>query len=154
MFKYKSLFAVALSVLFMASCGDEPTEMDKNYNPNYDITYTLRSVIEKDPVNINGIDVFPYFDFFKSLRFVIHVTDGKMTSFSYDSGDIPFSSYTFQVPSGEVACEFDTTVSPNVLRIKETGDVIAVFKNGELIVPFVLDCEELSYEYKFKEITD
>lgn len=153
MMKIKSLLFSAVSMLFVAaSCTGVSTEMDKNYNQDYEINYELRSVLEKDPVNINGIDVYPYFDFFKSLKFTIKVKGGKMTSVIYDNGDIPFSPFTFAAPSGEVACEFDDTVSPNVLKLKESGDVIATYRNGELYIPFVLDCEELTYEFRFKEV--
>lgn len=154
MFKYISHIAVAVSLLLLASCEQVSTEADKNYDGTYDITYALGSVIEKDPVNISGIDVYPYFDFFGSLNFVINVVDGKMVSFTYDNGEIPFSAHKFAMPSGRTECEFDDTVSPNVLKIKGTDDVVATFVNGELIVPFVLDCEEISYEFHFKEVAE
>ena len=81
MLKFKSLLFTEVSILFAdASCTVVSTEMDKDYNQDYDINYELRAVLEKDPVNINGIDVYPFFDFFKSLRFTINVRDGKMTS--------------------------------------------------------------------------
>ena len=153
MLKFKSLLFTAVSILFAAApCTGVSTEMDKDYNQDYDINYELRAVLEKDPVNINGIDVYPFFDFFKSLRFTINVRDGKMTSLIFDNGDIPFSPFSFTVPSGTVACEFDDSVSPNVLRLKDSKDVIATFRNGELYIPFVLDCEEITYEFRFKEV--
>lgn len=152
--KYNLLFAAISAIILSVSCSESSTEMDKNYNGDYQIEYALKSVVEKDPVNINGIDVYPYFDFFKSLRFVINVKDGKMHSFSYENGDIPFSPFSFDMTSEETECFFDTSVSPNVLRIKESGNIVAEFKNGEFYMPFSLDCEEITYEFKFKEITE
>ncbi|MGN1232819.1 MAG: hypothetical protein ACI4UJ_05165 [Candidatus Cryptobacteroides sp.] len=153
MFRIKSLLFAAVSMLFVAaSCSDVPTEMDKDYNQDYDINYELRAVLEKDPVNINGIDVYPYFDFFKTLKFTIKVREGRMSSLIFDNGDVPFSPFKFSVPSGEVSCEFDDSVSPNVLRLKDSKEVIATYRNGELYIPFVLDCEELTYEFRFKEV--
>ncbi|GEM_PF-960364 len=150
--KTRKILIGCLSMGLLAACSDVSDKMDENYNYNRDINYELRTVLEKDPVNINGIDVYPYFDFFKTLRLNIHITDGKMTSLSFDNGDIPFSAYGFDIPEGEVACEFDTSVSPNVLKIKGADNVVAIFKDGEFYVPFNLDCEEITYEFRFKEI--
>lgn len=153
----KKIGSILLSVLMLAafvSCDDTSTEMDKHYNGTFDIKYGLGKVLEYDPVNVNGIDVCQYFDFFETLRFTLHVTDGKITSLSYTNADIPFSPFDFDAPSGDVDCYLDTNVLPNALKLTSTGQAIAYFRNGEFYIPFQLDCKELSYEYRFKEITE
>ena len=94
------------------------------------------------------------FDFFGTLRFTIHVKDNRMASLEFSNGDVPFSPYAFEIPSGEVECYLDTETLPNELRIKGTDNVVAYFQNGEFSVPFQLDCEELNYKYTFKEIVE
>ena len=151
---YVWILVVMLVCGSLTSCEDVPTEMDPNFSGTFDITYTARKVMQYDPVNINGINVAPYFDFFDTMRFTIHVVDNVMTTLSFTNADIPFSPFSFDVPQGEVECLFDTSVLPNRLVIKNTGDVIAYFRNGEFYIPFQLDCEELSYEYTFREISE
>lgn len=150
---YLALLTVA-AILALSSCNDVSTEMDSNYNGTYDIKYELRKVIEYDPVNVNGIDVYQHFDFFQTLRFTIHVVDEKMSSLSYDNADIPFSPFKFSAPTGTVDCYLDTQARPYELRLKDGGAVIAYFRKGEFYIPFQLDCEELSYEYTFKEVAE
>lgn len=149
--RYLTILAAVFGLLALSSCEPVPTQMDPDYPSDYDIDYALREVLEKDPVNINGIDIYPYFDFFTTLRFTIHVTGGKMTSFEFSNGDIPFSPFAFDIPEGEVECYFDSESSPNVLKLK-TGETVAVFESGELYIPFKLDCKDIDYEYRFKEI--
>lgn len=147
------LLAVS-GLIALSACGTESTEMSKDYPSDYDINYALRKVLEKDPVNVNGIDVYPYFDFFKSLRFTIHVREGKMSSIEFSNGDIPFSPFGFDIPSGDAECWFDTENVPNALRLKSTGEAVAYFKGGEFYIPFQLDCKDINYEFTFKEISE
>lgn len=151
--KIMTYLAAAAGLLLAASCQPVSTEMDPDYPSDYDISYALGKVLEKDPVNVTGIDVCPYFDFFKTFRFTIHVKGGKMSSFTIENGDVPF--YPFNCVEGEeIECRFDGESSPNVLRIKETDEVIAIFDRGECYLPFQLDCEQLNYEYRFREIAE
>ncbi len=150
--KYLLLLLAACSLFMHQSCKPASAEADPDYPSDYDINYELREVLEIDPVNINGIDVYPYFDFFKTLRFTIHVRDGKMSTLEFTNGDIPFAPHSFNIPAGEVECWFDTSSSPNALRLKSDDSVVAYLKKGELYMPFKLDCQEIDYEYRFKEI--
>ena len=150
--KYSLLLFAACSLLLQSSCKPASAEADPDYPSDYDINYELREVLEIDPVNVKGIDVYPYFDFFKTFRFTIHVRDGKMSTVSIENGNMPFSPFSFDTASGEMECYFDSQSSPNALRLKSNGEVIGYFKTGEFYIPFQLDCDQLSYEYRFKEI--
>lgn len=152
----KYLFALLsiCGLLLVPSCEQVSTEMDPDYPSDYDIDYSLREVLEKDPVNINGIDIYPYFDFFSTLRFTIHVKDGKMSTLEFNNGDIPFSPFSFEIPAGEVECYYDSQVSPNALKLKSNDAVVAYFKSGELYIPFKLDCKEIDYEYRFRKVAE
>lgn len=151
--KYVMLsLAATLGLMMMSSCSRTNTIADVDYPSTYDIHYALKKVMEYDPVNINGIDVFPHFDFFTSWLITIHVVEGKMTSFELSTGDVPFATHAFPIPSGKVDCYYDTESIPNALRIKDSDQAVAYFRSGQLYIPFVLDCEEISYEYTFKEV--
>ncbi len=153
--KFLIMFAFVTTLIFVVtSCEDTSTKMDDNYPKDYDINYALKQVIEKDPVNINGIDVYSYFDFFKTYRLTIHYKSGKISSIEFVNGDIPFSAYSFPIPSGETECYYNTESTPNTIRLKGSDDAVVYFGNGELYVPFKLDCKELTYEYRFKEINE
>jgi hypothetical protein len=153
--KILTSFALAFSLIFaVTSCDDTSNKMDKDYPSDYDIKYALKQVIEKDPVNINGIDVYPYFDFFQTYRLTIHYKSGKISSIEFINGDIPFSTYSFPIPSGETECYYNTESTPNTIRLKGSDDAVVYFGNGELYVPFKLDCKDLTYEYRFKEIKE
>lgn len=148
----KYIFTVVAAVLCLASCQPFSNEMDPDYPTDYQINYTLKQVMEYDPVNVNGIDVYKYFDFFSTLNFTINVVDSKMTSLVFDRGDIPFSPFQFDIPEGEVECWLDSESIPNALRVKGTDDVVAYYKNGQIVMDFQLDCKEISYEFRFKEV--
>ncbi len=134
------------------SCKELSNEMDPDYNGTYDLVYCLKSVKQYDPVNVGGIDVYKYFDFFKSLTFTIHFVDEKVSSINFENGSIPFLPYTFNVPSGDIDCYLETSITPYELRIKSNDDVIAYYLRGEFYIPFQLDCEEISYEYRFSSV--
>lgn len=153
--KYLSgLAAVLCGLLLVPACQPVSNEMDPDYPSDYDINYSLKTVTEKDPVNINGIDVYPYFDFFKTFSLTIHVRDGKMATLEVDNGDVPFSPFSFDMPEGEVECYYDSQSSPNVLRLSGSDEPVAYFKSGELYIPFKLDCKDIDYEYRFKEVVE
>ena len=89
--KYLILIIAACSLFVAQSCKEVSNQMDPDYPADYDVNYALREVLEIDPVNVNGIDVMPYFDFFNDFRFVIHYRDGKISSCEMSNGDVPFS---------------------------------------------------------------
>ena len=140
------------AVILLSSCVGEGTEMDLDYNGTYDVTYCLKSVLEYDSVNVGGINVYPYFDFFKSFRFTIHFVDEKISSVNLNNGDIPVSPYSFSLSEGDVDCYLETSVVPYELRVKSSGDVLAYYLRGEFYIPFQLDCDEISYEYRFSPV--
>ncbi|MDR2911900.1 MAG: hypothetical protein LBV38_01155 [Alistipes sp.] len=149
----KVLFLAAAAMLFtLAGCNDCSDRMTDDYPANYDVHYGLRQVVQYDPMNIDGIDVGPKLDFFSTLRFTIHYTDGAISAASFTNGDIPFSPFGFDVPEGRFECEFDDFAIPNELRIAGTDNVIAYFQNGEFSIPFQLDHSSISYKYTFKGV--
>ena len=152
--KYALILTCAAACAALTGCEGVSDRMSSDYPSSYDIKYGIRQVLQYDPMNINGIDVAEKFDFFGTLRFTIHVKDNRMASLEFSNGDVPFSPYAFEIPSGEVECYLDTEALPNELRIKGTDNVVAYFQNGEFSVPFQLDCEELNYKYTFKEIVE
>lgn len=152
--KYLLLLSAACSLSMMWSCKEVSNQMDPDYPADYDVNYALREVLEVDPVNVNGIDVCPYFDFFDSFRFTIHYREGRIASCEVTNGDIPFSPFSFAVPEGEVECYFDTERLPNAIRLKSTDEVIAYYSTGEFHMSFQLDCKDITYEYYFKEIAE
>jgi hypothetical protein len=126
--------------------------MDPNYPADYDIQYGIRQVMQYDEVNINGIDIAGKIPFFETFRLTIHFTDSKISGVTFSNGEIPFSPYDFEVPSGKIDCYLDTDVLPNELRITGTNHVIAYFQNGEFSIPFKLNCPSLRYKYTFKSV--
>lgn len=150
----KIFIPLLLVTLFHYSCKEEiSNQMTDDYPQNYDIEYQIRQVMQYDPMNINGIDVSGKLDFFNTIRFTLHYNDGKITHLSYSNGEVPFSPFGFTTESlTETECELDTDVMPNELRIKGTDNVVAYFQNGEFVMPFQLDCSELSYRYTFANI--
>lgn len=144
----------AFSLFLAQSCEEVSNQMDPDYPSDYDIDYALREVLEIDPVNVNGIDVMPYFDFFDNFRFTIHYRGGKIASVEIVNGDVPFSPYSFSFPEGEVECYFDTERLPNAIRMTSTDEVIAYYSTGEFYIPFQLDCKDISYEYYFREVVE
>jgi len=149
--KKEIILLLAAALIAFGGCRPVSNQMDPDLPSDGEIVYTLRQVLEYDPVNVNGIDVCPYFGFFNTLSFTIYVRDGKMVSLQYTDGDIPFSPFKFDIPDGIVDCRLDTDVLPYALKLKETGETVAYFKNGEFYIPFQLDCKDLSYEYRFRE---
>lgn len=151
----KYLFiAAVVSVLFvLVSCEDENrTKMSLDYPSDFDINYGLFHVYQYDEVNINGIDLVSKFDFFNTFRLTLHYTDNKISAVTFDNGDVPFSPYSYEIPSGKVDAYLNTNVLPNELRLTGSEKVIAYYVNGEFSIPFKLDCPSLDYKYTFKSI--
>jgi hypothetical protein len=152
--KKQVLIFTIVSVLFsLSSCDNaDRLTMSSDYPTDYDITYGIRQVMQYDEVNINGIDLATKLPFFETFKLIIHYTDNKISAVTLSNGDIPFSPYNFDIPSGKTACYLDTNVLPNELRITGTNNVIAYFQNGEFSVPFKLNCSALDYKYTFKSV--
>jgi len=149
--RYVWLLTAAMMML-LNGCDVDRTTADPAYDGNGEITYTIREILQYDPVNINGIDLIEEFDFFSTFGFTLHRTDSKFTAVEIVPGDVPFSPYSFDIPSGKNDCYLATDTVPYELRLKDGDKVVAYFKNGEFYIPFQLDCIELSYQYKFKEV--
>lgn len=150
--RYVWLLAAFSFLMTFIGCESVSPVADPNYDDNATIEWRLREVLQYDPININGINLVDEFDFFGSFGFKLYREDGKFTAFECNNGNIPFSPFTFTVPSGKVDCYLATEVSPYELRLKGSDQVVAYFKNGEFYIPFQLDCVELSYQYKFGEV--
>ena len=153
--KKNVLIFTIISVLFtLSGCENaDRLKMDSDYlSGDYEINYGIRQVMQYDEVNINGVDLAAKFPFFETLKFTIHYTDSKITGVTFSNGEVPFSPYDFEIPSGKVNCYLETNVLPNELRIAGTNHVIAYFQKGEFTVPFKLDCPSLDYKYTFKSV--
>lgn len=154
MIKHTIMLLAAASLFALGGCREVPVQMDPDMPSDGVIVYTLRQVLEYDPVNVNGIDVSQYFSFFNTLRFTIYVRDGKMAWLQYTDGDIPFSPFSFETGDDMVECRLDMDVLPYALKLTKTGETVAYFRNGEFYIPFQLDCKDISYEYRFRELAE
>lgn len=151
----------AVFVMAISGCVKVSTDWKADLHPGtYEINYGLSKVVEIDPVNVSGIDVMPYFDFFDGYRMKLSIVDGKISNVEFIAGDVPFSAYEFPVPSGKAACYFDNSTLPNVIRLQNGGTpspsdpVVATLYKGEFYVEFHLDFEDISYRYYFKSIEE
>lgn len=162
--KYAVILAAALLAGTLCGCDDEPTlpfipveKPDDTTPPSGDdpathtVTYRLDKVLQCAPENTNGTNIISKFDFFASTRMTLRVSPTK-TTVVFENGDIPFYPFAEKLPEGEIPCEFNTNVTPNVLRIKDTDTVLATFENDGFTLSFQLDCKQLTYKYKFKSI--
>lgn len=162
--KYALLLAAALFVSAFSACDDEttlpyiPYEEDKTETPTEgedpDIitnTYRLNQVLQCSPENPSGVDIFGKLDFFATLRMTVSVSaTGAVVEF--DNGDIPFLPFTEALPEGKIECDLDHSTIPNVLRIRDTGTVIATFEKDGFTTTFQLDCKQLTYKYKYVKL--
>jgi len=158
----KRCFVLSILAAFIAtvsSCVSVSTDWKADLHPgDYEINYGLNKVLEIDPVNVSGIDVKPYFEFFDSYRMKLYVTDGSISAVEFNPGEIPFTAYGFDLPTGKTECYFDSTVLPNVLRIKSgatksaNDKVFATLLKGEFYVEFNLDYKDITYRYYFKTV--
>lgn len=152
----KSLLTALCSVLLFLAAGcvevaPTPEQLSVGVDKDYEFTYGIRQFMEYDAKNPAGINIEPYFDFFKTFSLKIYVVDGKLSFLEIDNGDLPCDLYPFRLPSGKVECVYDQDVIPHVLRLV-TGETLATFKDGEFIVTFSLDSEEINYKVTFKTI--
>lgn len=146
------LLVLASALFALSACVEvAPTEksmIDKNMDSDYEFTYVLREFMQYSPTNPAGTNLIPYYDFFGDFTLKLYVVDGKISFLEIDNGSIPCDQYGFTLPSGKVACEYDSVAVPHALKLA-SGETIAVFQSGEFVFPFVLDCEELSYKMTF-----
>ncbi len=125
------------------------TVADPDYEPNKVTKYYLWKALQIDDVNVNGIDIKPYFDWFDTFELELRRTDGKISGIKMTNGSIPHNKYGFDLPGSEVECYFDNSVQPNAIRRKSDGQVLAVFRKGVICMEFGLDCQTVSYRYMF-----
>lgn len=162
--KYAIILAAALLAGSLTGCEDDatlpfiPVEKPDDKTPSsgddpatHTVTYRLDKVLLCAPENTGGTNIIDKFDFFASTRMTLSISPTK-TTVVFDNGDIPFYPFAEKLPDGEIQCELDTNVTPNVLRTKETGTVLATFENDGFTMSFQLDCKQLTYKYKFKSI--
>lgn len=146
------LSSLVASLFMLSACVEVVPQNTVAETPNigdYEYTYTLHRVLEIDPLNTTGIDLLPHLDWFKSFSVKVYVEDGQYVACEIDNGGVPFSPYTFPIPSGKVQCSLDTDHLPWTLRLS-TGEAVATYKQGQFCIPFQLDCADIRYEYWFK----
>ena len=115
--------------------------------------YILRQVLEMDPLNPTGIDIYSHFKEFATLSMSIYYEDGKIAYVEFDNGDIPYNPLSFVVPSGKISCSYDNGSIPPVIRLS-TGEVLAQMIQNEPVIAFSLDYNKIKYKYTFKAVKD
>lgn len=125
------------------------TTMDPNYEGDKTSTYYLWKALQIDDVNVNGIDIKPYFDWFDTFELQVRRENGKICGIKMNNGSIPHDHYGFNLPTEEVECYFDNSVQPNAIRRTSDDQVVAVFRKGVICMEFQLDCSTVSYRFMF-----
>ena len=125
--------------------------LDDSMDTNYEFTYGIREFIEYDAKNPGGINLLPFFDFFKTFALKIYVVDGKISFLEIDNGELPCSEYGFTLPEGKVACYYDEVAIPHALKLAD-GNTIATFEGGEFLLKFVLDSQNINYKMTFTTV--
>ncbi len=115
--------------------------------------YALRQVLEMDPLNPTGIDIYSHFKEFATLSMSIYYENGDIAYVEFDNGDLPYSPLPFDVPSGKISCKYDNGAIPPVLRLS-TGEVLAEMIHNEPVLVFSLDYNKISYKYTFKAVKE
>ena len=143
------LAAAALATGCVKTLNLHDTTMDEEYEPDKVSTFFLWKALQIDDVNVNGIDIKPYFDWFDSFQLEIRRTDGKISGIKMNNGNIPNDMYGFNLPTEEVECYFDNSVQPNAIRRKADDQIVAVFRKGVICMEFNMDCKTVSYRFMF-----
>lgn len=115
--------------------------------------FVLRQVLQMDPLNPTGIDIYPYFKEFASLSLSLYFENGKIAYAEFDNGELPYNPLPFSFPSGKIACTYDNSCIPPVLRLS-TGEVLAQMIQNEPVIAFSLDYNKISYKYTFKTVKE
>lgn len=153
---YRFLLITIAAAVFFTGCvkvlGLHDTTADPNYEPNKVSTYYLWKALQIDDVNVNGIDIKPYFDWFDTFQLQIRRENGKICGIKMNNGDIPHDNYGFNLPTEEVQCYFDNSVQPNAIRRTSDDQVVAVFRKGVICMEFQLDCATVSYRFMFSGV--
>lgn len=154
--KKLTVFAMASFLLAFASCKDDPAntggpEPTPEEPRDTRVEYSIRQVLQFDPETPKGVDFAPAFDFFDDVRLTLWLHGSDITHFEWVPGDVPFSPFDFDVPTGKVECVLDKETEPFEIRIKATDELFAVVEAGELVIDFVLDNPAVNYKYKFGE---
>ncbi|MEG0808450.1 MAG: hypothetical protein RR410_08885 [Alistipes sp.] len=162
--KYLIILAAALAVCAFSGCEEKtkfpyiPVEKPDDSTPptgadpaTYSVTYKIDKVLQSTPDNTGGIDIANKFDFFGSVRMTLNVSP-TATTLSYTNGEIPFYPFDELLPEGTIACDLDTSTTPNVLRLKDSQVVFATFESDGFTISFHLDCKSITYKYKLKSI--
>ena len=143
------LAAAALATGCVKTLNLHDTTMDEEYEPDKVSTFFLWKALQIDDVNVNGIDIKPYFDWFDSFQLEIRRTDGKISGIKMNNGNIPHDMYGLNLPTEEVECYFDNSVQPNAIRRKTDDQIVAVFRKGVICMEFNMDCKSVSYRFMF-----
>lgn len=162
--KYAIILAAALLAGAFCGCDDQaslpfiPVEKPDDETPpagedpaTQVVTYRLDKVLQCAPDNLSGTDIFRKFDFFATVRMTLSQSPTQ-TTVEFDNGEVPFQPFAEALPEGKIECVLDTNVTPNVLRVKDSGQVIALFLSDGFSTTFQLDSKLLSYQYKFKSL--
>jgi len=150
-----SVLSAAALVFSLSGCvevyGDSDHYLlDKDHNGTFDYTFTLQKVLEKDPVNVNGIDILGELEGFETISLKVYYVDDKISALEFTEGSVPFTAYEYSLPQGKVDCYLDYSCYPNAVKLSSDKSVIVYYKQGQFFFPFQLDCGEISYEYWFK----
>lgn len=148
------ILAAALCTGCVQTLNLHDTAADPNYEPNKTSHYYLWKALQIDDVNVNGIDIKPYFDWFDTFELQIRRENGKICGIKMNNGNIPHDKYGFNLPTDEVECYFDNSVSPNAIRRTSDNQIVAVFRKGVICMEFQLDCQTVSYRFMFSGINN
>ena len=148
------LTAAAALLLAVSSCvevGPSKEHLSQDIDSDYEFTYGIREFIEYDAKNPGGINLLDHFDFFDTFKMTLYVEGGKFAYVEIDNGDLPCDEFGFTLPVGKTPCYYDEVAVPHVIRLS-TGETIAQFNTGELVLPFTLDSRKISYKMTFQTL--
>ncbi len=112
------------------------------------ITYTLRSALQIDPMNLAGVDLLKHMDIFDGFTFSLYREDGNIVACELNH-NVPFD-FVESPFTGKQACYFDYESRPQCIRLTSNNALVATYLTGELHMEFQLGCKEVSYELHFK----
>ncbi len=153
--KFLYCITVILAAALFASCNEvaHTDTYSDLHDDNATEHFVLHQVIEYDPLNPTGINLFPYFTEFQTLSLVIYYEDGEIKYAEFDNGELPYLPVAFNVPEGKIPITYDSGTYPPVLRLA-SGEVLAKMIYNEPVFEFSLDYYKISYKYSFKAVKD